>query len=152
MPFTHFWIMQLLTPQSDRAPVRIEGSSDAERYRNTLNRWKAASESQITALEAADWDAFGEAMTYKDEVLVAWGREGIEVATLEKAADAATRGEWAALVEAIGELDAKAADIIQRVMAELRGSLRRFEFERRVMRSYQSLPEQVTPSYHDKKY
>ena len=142
----------MLTPQSDRAPVRIEGSSDAERYRNTLDRWKAASEGQIVALEAADWDTFGEALTYKDELLAAWGREGVELATLEKAADAATRSEWGALVEAIGELDAKAADIIQRVMAELRGSLRQFEFERRVMRSYQSLPDQVTPSYHDKKY
>lgn len=142
----------MLTPQSDRAPVRIEGSTDAERYRYTLDLWKAACERQIVALEDADWDTFGEALAHKDDVLAAWGRESIDLGALQRAVGASTRDEWASLVQAIQALDAKAQDMIQRVMAELRGNLRQFEFERRVMRSYQSLPDEVTPSYHDKKY
>jgi len=103
-------------------------------------------------LEAADWDGFSEALVYKDELLAAWGREDVDLPTLQAAASAATREEWSALVKAIEQLDANAQDLIQRVMADLRGSLRQFEFERRVMRSYQSLPEEVAPSYHDRKY
>ncbi len=142
----------MATPQSDQAPVRIEGSTDAARYRYTLDQWKAATEQQIASLQAANWDGFGEALAYKDELLAAWGREDVDVAALQNAATAATREEWLALIKTIEQLDASAQDMIQRVMADLRGSLRQFEFERRVMRSYQSLPEEVTPSYHDRKY
>ena len=148
----HPWIKPLLTPKSDRASVHIQGSSDSERYRCTLDLWQDACGRQVAALEAADWDTFGEALALKDDLLAAWEREGVDVTALQRSVASSTRDEWAQLVNTIQKLDAKAQDMIQRVMAELRGSLRQFEFERHVMRSYQSLPDEITPSFHDKKY
>jgi hypothetical protein len=142
----------LATPLSGQTPAQIEGATGAERYRYTLDQWKAATERQIASLQAADWDEFSEALAYKDELLAAWGREDVDLPTLQAASTATTREEWATLIRTIKQLDAEAQDMIQRVMAELRGSLRQFEFERRVMRSYQSLPDDVAPTYHDRKY
>ena len=115
----------MATPPSGQTPVRLEGSTGAARYRYTLDQWKAATEQQVASLEAADWDGFSEALVYKDELLAAWGREDVDLPTLQAAASAATREEWSALVKAIEQLDANAQDLIQRVMADLRGSLER---------------------------
>ena len=76
----------MATPQSGQTPVRIEGSTGAARYRYTLDQWKAATEQQIASLQAANWDGFGEALAYKDELLAAWGREEVDLPALQAAA------------------------------------------------------------------
>ena len=138
--------------QSEQATVEFAGLSPEDRYTHVLEEWRRVSELQLTALEASDWAAFDGLIERKTALMRAWEAHRADRSVLVSGAKAATRDRWERLAQEAVELDRRLERIVHHLMGEVRKDQRQFGKERRVVRAYRALPQEFTPSFHDKKY
>ena len=138
--------------QSVKVASERAGQTSAERYTSTLEEWRRISEGQLTALESADWDAFGRLSEQKLKLRRSWERRGVDVAALFAAADDVTRANWERLSADAVDLGVRLERIVEHLLGQVQEDQRELSAMRRVTRAYRSMPREFTPSFHDKEY
>ncbi|MDA1190549.1 MAG: hypothetical protein O3A46_02565 [Candidatus Poribacteria bacterium] len=133
-------------------PIDLDGLPSDEAYTRTLDRWKRASDAQMTALRETDWKKFNAALDYKTRLTKAWATRNVNVLALRGGASDATVRRWDALVESIMATDLELERIMQTLRDKVQKEMQEFGAESRVMRKYHSMPKEFTPSFFDKKY
>jgi hypothetical protein len=131
----------------------FSGLSVEEGYTRFLTHWKQSAEAQIAALRATDWKTFEDALHRKDTLIQEWEAflKERQVSLDRLDVSSVVRDRWLALARESEALDREIDSILQTLRGQVRTDVRRFEQERRAVRSYSSRLKHLSPRYLDKK-
>ena len=131
----------------------FSGLSAEEGYTRFLTHWKEVAEAQITALRTTDWKAFEDCLQRKDALIQEWEAFLKErKITLDRLYfPTAARDHWLALAHEAESLDREIDAVLQTLRGQVRSEVRKFDQERRAVRSYYARLKHLSPLYLDKK-